>query len=177
MKGITVSVNKKSIRIGETAQFTVTKNPVNSTDDFDVTYSSSDESVAIVDNNGMITAVSGGSAVITAVSTNGFSKIINITVINERLVTLYFVDNTQEKWVENDNAVMELVDNTNGHERYNMTKINDVAWSAKVPESAHNITFNRYNPGKTTQWNSWSAGGRGSNNTYYADVAEHGHWG
>lgn len=93
------------------------------------------------------------------------------------MVTLYFVDNTQQHWVHNDNAVMELVDNTNGHDYYDMTKIDDVTWAVEVPASAYNITFNRYSLGKTTQWNSWSAGGRDSNNTYFADIAEHGHWG
>lgn len=94
-----------------------------------------------------------------------------------QMVTLYFVDNTQQHWVHNDNAVMELVDNTFGHDHYDMTKIDDVTWAAEVPASAYNITFNRFNYGKTTQWNSWSAGGRDNNNTYFADIAEHGHWG
>lgn len=94
----------------------------------------------------------------------------------ESYVTLYLVDNTTEKWVGNDSAVVELVDNTNGHGSYIMTKVDDTTWSASVPESAYNITFNRYNSEKTTQWNSWSAGGRDANNAYYADGSEYGHW-
>lgn len=104
-------------------------------------------------------------------SSDGF-ELVGIT----QTVTLYFVDNTQEKWVHNDNAIMELVDNTFGHNHYEMMKIDDVTWSAEVPATAYNITFNRYNSDKTTQWNSWSAGGRDANNTYYADISEHGHW-
>ena len=92
-------------------------------------------------------------------------------------VTIYFIDNTQQKWVNNDNAIMELVDNTYGHDRYEMTKLDDETWAVQVPASAYNITFNRYDSTKTIQWNSWSAGGRDENNAYYADVAEHGHWG
>ena len=57
-----------------------------------------------------------------------------------------------------------------------MTKVDDTTWSVNVPESAYNITFNRYNQDKTIQWNSWSAGGRDSNNAYYADGSEYGHW-
>lgn len=72
---------------------------------------------------------------------------------------------------------MELVDNTSGHDHYEMTKLDDVTWAAEVPASAYNITFNRYSSDKTVQWNSWSAGGRDSNNTYFADISEHGHWG
>lgn len=94
----------------------------------------------------------------------------------ENTVTLYFVDNTQEQWVKNDDAVIVLVDNTNGHVCYDMTKLNDSTWKAQVPESATNITFNRYDSGKTTQWNSWSAGGREDKNAYYADGSEYGHW-
>ena len=39
--------------------------------------------------------------------------------------TLYFIDNTAQQWVKNDSAVMELVDNTNGHDSYWMTQMND----------------------------------------------------
>lgn len=94
----------------------------------------------------------------------------------EKNITLYFVDNSLEKWVKNNDAVIQLVDNTNGHDYYDMIKIDDTTWSVSVPETAYNITFNRMNSDKSVQWNSWSAGGRNSNNTYYADGAEYGHW-
>lgn len=90
--------------------------------------------------------------------------------------TLYLVDNTAEKWIGNDNAIIELVDNSSGHDSYMMTKRDDTTWSVSVPESAYNITFNRYSSDKSTQWNSWSAGGRDSNNVYFADGSEYGHW-
>ena len=70
-----------------------------------------------------------------------------------------------------------LVDNSNGHDHYEMTKISEYIWQAIVPTSATNITFNRLSPNGQTQWNSFSAGGRGTNNAYYADGAEYGHWG
>lgn len=92
------------------------------------------------------------------------------------MTTLYLVDNTNEKWIGNDNAVIELVDNTNGHKHYTMKKNDDTSWSVEVPDTAYNITFNRLNPSDNTQWNSWSAGGRDDNNAYFADGAEYGHW-
>lgn len=92
-------------------------------------------------------------------------------------ITLYLIDNTKESWIANDNAKIVLVDNSSGHTNYNMARINDSVWSVDVPESASNITFNRLNPSDDTQWNSWSAGGRDSNNAYYADGSEYGHWG
>lgn len=94
----------------------------------------------------------------------------------EEMVDLYFVDDTKEQWIKNDNAVIDLIDNTHNHVHYEMIKQDDVTWKVQVPKSAYNITFNRYNSDKTTQWNSWSAGGRDSYNTYYADGSEYGHW-
>ena len=38
------------------------------------------------------------------------------------------------------------------------------------------MCFNRLSPDGNTQWNSFSAGGRDSNNAYYVDGAEYGHW-
>ncbi|SEP85694.1 conserved hypothetical protein [Lachnospiraceae bacterium RM5] len=93
-------------------------------------------------------------------------------------VKIYFKDLTDSKWVANDNATMCLIDNTHNHVVYNMTKDSEEAdlWYAEVPESAYNITFNRYDKDGVTQWNSWSAGGRDNNNVYAADGAEYGHW-
>ena len=90
--------------------------------------------------------------------------------------TLYLVDNTPEQWVGNDNAVIELVDNTYGHDHYIMTKVNSTTWSARVPSTTYNVTFNRLSPDRTTQWNSWSAGGRDTHNTYHVLGFEYGYW-
>ncbi|MBD5135896.1 MAG: hypothetical protein HDT39_08040 [Lachnospiraceae bacterium] len=92
-------------------------------------------------------------------------------------VTLYFVDNTAEQWIKDDNAMIKAIDNTNGHESYWMTQVNEILWETSVPMSAYNITFNRCSPDKTTQWNSWSTGGRDGNSVYYAEGSEYGHWG
>lgn len=44
------------------------------------------------------------------------------------MVILYFVDNTKEKWVQNDNTLMKLADITNGHVHFNMKKQDDFTW-------------------------------------------------
>ena len=98
--------------------------------------------------------------------------------------TIFFVDNTKESWIGNDNAFIQAVDNTNGHDYYIMKQIDDNTWSLRIKAKAYNFTFNRLSPDKKTQWNSWSAGGRGSNrddystwkSTYHATVPEHGYW-
>ncbi len=90
--------------------------------------------------------------------------------------TLYLADDTAEHWIGNDNALIELVDNTDGHDHYVMTRVNDTTWSVRVPESTYNVTFNRLDPSGNTQWNSWSAGGRDGHNTYHAQGHEYGYW-
>lgn len=114
-------------------------------------------------------------AAIMILTSVNLSQFVSAEAATE-LVTLYFVDNTAEQWVKNDNAKIKAIDNSNGHDSYWMTQIDDTTWSVKVPESAYNITFNRYSSDKATQWNSWSAGGRDENNAYYADGSEYGHW-
>ncbi len=91
--------------------------------------------------------------------------------------TIYLVDNTDGHWIGNDNAVMELVDNTYGHDRYIMSTTDRRTWSVRVPKSTYNVTFNRLNSNQTAQWNSWSAGGRDGYNTYYVYGHEYGFWG
>ena len=99
-----------------------------------------------------------------------------IKVNAQEEVVLYFIDKTSEQWIGNDSAVIELVDNSNNHNKYIMTKENETMWSAKVPKSAVNITFNRMDSTESVQWNSWSAGGRDNFTTYYAEGHEYGHW-
>ncbi len=45
---------------------------------------------------------------------------------DEELSTIYFVDNSDEKWVGNDDARICLVDNSHGHVKYDMSKVDDV---------------------------------------------------
>lgn len=103
-------------------------------------------------------------AVVMILVNINLNQFISVAASTE-YVTLYFIDNTDEQWVKNDNAKIKAIDNSNGHDDYWMTQINETTWSVKVPKSAYNITFNRYNADKTTQWNSWSAGGRDENIT------------
>lgn len=91
-------------------------------------------------------------------------------------VTIYFVDGTNEQWIANDSAVIELVDNTNGHDRYIMSTQDNKVWSVEVPSTAYNITFNRYNYNRTVLWNSWSTSGRDGRLQYVAMGDSNGDW-
>ena len=64
---VTVSPSTKTVSIGDTAQLTTTVLPADATDKT-VTWSSSDNSVATVSANGLVTALAVGTATITATS-------------------------------------------------------------------------------------------------------------
>lgn len=63
---ITITKADATIEKGNTEKLTVTITPEDTTDDTTVTWKSSDESVATVDANGVVTAVAPGTATITA---------------------------------------------------------------------------------------------------------------
>lgn len=67
----------------------------------------------------------------------------------EETITIYFIDATKEKWIQNDSAAIVLIDNSHNHKTYDMELTEEHTWSVKVPKSAKNITFNRYDQSKT----------------------------
>ena len=101
---------------------------------------------------------------------------IKVQADEKENITIYLIDKTNEKWLGNDSAAIVLVDNTHNHKTYDMTKMGKYTWSATIPSSATNITFNRLNEQKNTQWNSWSAGGRDGKTIYLAEGSEYGKW-
>ena len=76
--GITINYNAE-MEVGETLQLTATVSPDNA-DDKTVTWSSSDDSIATVDQNGLVTAKAEGKVVITATNSAGQSANCMITV-------------------------------------------------------------------------------------------------
>ena len=68
--GVTLNKTATTIEVGKDETLTATVSPDDATDKT-VTWSSSDESVATVDENGKVTAVKAGTATITATATNG----------------------------------------------------------------------------------------------------------
>ena len=77
-----VCLDKSSATLteGDTATLTATVIPENTTDSKNVSWSSSNSEVAIVDANGTVTAKSAGTAVITATTENGKTAKCTITV-------------------------------------------------------------------------------------------------
>lgn len=81
--GITLSQKTATIKVGATKQVTVSADPTNASDASAVvsatTFSSSNEAVATVTNDGTITGVAVGSATITATS-GAFTAGVAVTV-------------------------------------------------------------------------------------------------
>ena len=77
-----VRLNKsaETLVVGETTTLTATVLPENTTDSKNVSWSSSNSEVAIVDANGTVTAKSAGTAVITAITENGKTASCTVTV-------------------------------------------------------------------------------------------------
>ncbi len=91
--GITLSRSVAILNIGETAILTTTIEPAAATD-YSVTWSSSDESVATVNADGVVTAVAAGKAVITATANggSGVSATCSVVVMLPNTDTKEYVD-------------------------------------------------------------------------------------
>lgn len=79
VQGITVSIDHTELVTGETVEATITLQPVIATLPF-TDWTSSNEHVATVDRNGIITAVGEGTAVITATAVDGSGVSGSVTV-------------------------------------------------------------------------------------------------
>ena len=76
---IDLTGEKYDLVIGETVSIKTSISPTNAEDKI-LTWSSSDETVATVDDKGVIVAVGGGNCTITASASNGVSSAVDITV-------------------------------------------------------------------------------------------------
>lgn len=77
--GLTLSQKTATGAVGATRQITATIEPADA-DDKTVTWSSSNEGVATVDGNGLITFIGEGTATITAKTSNGIEATVAVTV-------------------------------------------------------------------------------------------------
>ena len=81
MESIGFTQEMESVPINKTKKLEVQYEPSNTTDDRTIKWKSSDESIATVDGNGIVTGVSKGKATITATSVMGYTASIDISVI------------------------------------------------------------------------------------------------
>lgn len=83
VKSITLNRTKAKITLDDTLTLTATVLPVNAVNG-DISWSSSDEDVAFVDDEGTVIPVEEGTAIITAEADNGVKKSCVVTVIAEK---------------------------------------------------------------------------------------------
>lgn len=84
---ISVSPTTATLTVGGTQQLTVTFNPTNATNK-EITWTSHGPAVATVDAKGLVTAVSEGTATITATSNNGKTATTTVTVVAANTVAM-----------------------------------------------------------------------------------------
>ena len=80
LKDVSLSMDKLGLIVGETDQLTVSFDPVNTTDDTTIIFSSADETIATVDAQGVVTAVDPGKTTITA-EVGEFVKTCEVNVV------------------------------------------------------------------------------------------------
>ena len=108
---VTVDPAEAEIYIGD--QTKLTSKVYNYTSDDSVIWSSSDKSVATVDDNGVVTAIAAGEAVITATSVEGnasASAAITVKSLDSQNIKLhaYVTDGEGSKWVSIDGSDMSV---------------------------------------------------------------------
>ena len=123
-----VSLSESAVGIieGNTHKLTATVLPENTTDSKSVSWSSSNEAVATVSEDGTITAKSAGTAVITATSENGKTASCAITVEKKLIpITEVLIDKSSATLTEGDSTTLTatvLPENT--------TDRKDISWSS-----------------------------------------------
>lgn len=78
--GVVLNYTSANVEKDQTLQLTAQVQPNNTTDSAEITWSSSDETVAIVDEYGLVTAIKGGKAEIIATAANGTIATCTINV-------------------------------------------------------------------------------------------------
>ena len=85
IEGIEVTLDNAKIEVEGTANLKVTTNPEKVTEEVAVVYESSDETIAKVDENGVITGVNPGKATITVTVNDKFNQEVEIEVVEKQV--------------------------------------------------------------------------------------------
>lgn len=114
MTGLDTEKVTKTLYVGETANMNVSKLPVDTTDNSIISYISSNDKIAKVDNNGLVTAMSNGTATITAKCTSDNKKDFSVecgTITVNTPLTSVKLD--KEEAILHRNDTLKLVPTTN----------------------------------------------------------------
>lgn len=136
---VTISVDKTELNKGEIVQASAAVGPEGTTDeDKTVTWSSSDDSVATVDQTGKITAVGGGKATITAAS-DADPKVVDTVaiIVNVPLNSISFAEGTEDLMKGQETTL------TVTYDPEDTTVDKTVAWSVSGDKAAVEFTDNK----------------------------------
>ena len=143
-----ISINKSNITIKEktTEKLSITYNPSNATNK-KITWKSSDENVVKVDSSGNITAISAGTATITAVSQDGGKTAtckVTVEAISKK-VTSVSLDKKEVKVISGAKATLTVTINPSYAENKNVTWVS----SDETIATVENGTIIALKPGTT----------------------------
>ena len=141
-----ITLNKTTLNIteGNSETLTVTYAPEDA-DDRTVTWTSSNEDIACVDDEGNVTGIKTGSAVITATTSNGVS--VKCTVTVEKDVLLGDVNNDGSVTMADANAVVNYFLATDKPQDFNL-KAADVNGDGSITMADANQIVNMFLGGK-----------------------------
>ena len=113
VRELTLNINSATIDLGDTLQLEYTINA--NADNKDVVWESSNENILTVDQNGLVSAVSGGDAIITVRATDGSGKYASCSITSVVLITdISFMQKNIElhvgstyAFIKNDNYTIE----------------------------------------------------------------------
>lgn len=135
IESVTLDKESATLEAGETVQLTATVNPEDTTEDKTVTWSSSNEKIATVDNTGKVTAVKAGEATITA-KAGIKSAVCKITVKAKAEETKPDEPKPDDPTPSEDNITISFSD-----EPYELKVVDATSWSGGEYEHAAQVNI------------------------------------
>jgi hypothetical protein len=133
--GVTLNKTTANLEVGATLELTATIKPANATNQL-ITWESSDPSVAVVSEEGFVTALAPGKVKITATSDNNKSAACNVSV------SAYSISQTELNFDISETAATEKLTVSDGvAEVKNVTWISDDAAVATVDKTTGEVTL------------------------------------
>ena len=139
LTGMEIDIDKTTLSKDETLQLEIKFIPGNTTDNPTLTYVSSDETIIMIDENGLITAVGPGTAIVTVIADSGVKTQVELQVLTEQ------EDHGDENAGDNGNTGnndQNNNENNNNENTGNVDEVKDEENSSKYPNTGDiNVVF------------------------------------
>ena len=142
VKGISLNTNEAEIEVGQTLQLTATIQPENATNK-GYSWSSSDESVATVNENGLVSALAAGPVTITVTTTEGGKTATCAVTVKAKEGIWYSLVTSTDDLAEGDKVIIVNTDNkramstTQDTNNRKATDVNITGGKAFVPKNGN----------------------------------------